>query len=135
MLGTSYTAILPIASGHSTDLPYFVNDQCINCKYQDCVEVCPTDAFYEGENMLVIMPDKCISCGVCEPECPVDAIIQASGDDTSLDWVKLNERYSRMWPHITCKGTVPKDADTWKNVAGKLSKYFSSLPSERYPQN
>ena len=53
---------------------YVVNDNCIRCKFMDCVEVCPVDCFYEGENMLVIHPDECIDCGVCEPECPVDAI-------------------------------------------------------------
>ena len=55
-------------------MTYIVNDKCIKCKYMDCVEVCPVDCFYEGENMLVIHPDECIDCGVCEPECPVEAI-------------------------------------------------------------
>ena len=55
-------------------MTYIVNDKCIRCKYTDCVEVCPVDCFYEGENMLVIHPDECIDCGACEPECPVDAI-------------------------------------------------------------
>ena len=55
-------------------MTYIVNDNCIGCKYTDCVEVCPVDCFYEGENMLVIHPDECIDCGVCEPECPADAI-------------------------------------------------------------
>ena len=55
-------------------MPYIVKDPCIKCKYMDCVEVCPVDCFYEGENFLVIHPDECIDCGVCEPECPVEAI-------------------------------------------------------------
>ena len=55
-------------------MTYIVNDNCIKCKYMDCVEVCPVDCFYEGENMLVIHPDECIDCGACEPECPVTAI-------------------------------------------------------------
>ncbi len=55
-------------------MTYIVVESCIKCKYMDCVEVCPVDCFYEGENMLVIHPDECIDCGVCEPECPVDAI-------------------------------------------------------------
>ena len=55
-------------------MTYIVKDECIKCKYTDCVEVCPVDCFYEGENMLVIKPDECIDCGVCEPECPVEAI-------------------------------------------------------------
>ena len=55
-------------------MTYVVNESCIKCKYMDCVEVCPVDCFYEGENMLVIHPDECIDCGACEPECPVTAI-------------------------------------------------------------
>ncbi len=54
-------------------MTYLVNEKCIKCKLMDCVEVCPVDCFYEGKNMLVIKPDECIDCGVCEPECPVDA--------------------------------------------------------------
>ena len=54
-------------------MTYIVTEDCIKCKYTDCVEVCPVDCFYEGENMLVIHPDECIDCGVCEPECPADA--------------------------------------------------------------
>jgi len=56
-------------------MTYIVKDECVKCKFMDCVEVCPVDCFYEGENMLVIHPDECIDCGVCEPECPVDAIV------------------------------------------------------------
>ena len=58
----------------SVELTFVVNESCIRCKTMDCVAVCPVDCFYEGENMLVIHPDECIDCGVCEPECPVDAI-------------------------------------------------------------
>ena len=73
-------------------MTYLVNDNCIKCKHMDCVEVCPVDCFYEGENMLVINPDECIDCGVCEPECPVDAIweseedaIKYEGSDNSVE--------------------------------------------------
>ena len=45
-------------------MTYIVNDKCIKCKHTDCVDVCPVDCFYEGENMLVINPDECIDCGV-----------------------------------------------------------------------
>ena len=51
-------------------MTFVVNESCIRCKSMDCVDVCPVDCFYEGENMLVIHPDECIDCGVCEPECP-----------------------------------------------------------------
>jgi NAD-dependent dihydropyrimidine dehydrogenase PreA subunit len=53
-------------------MTYVVTEACIKCKYMDCVEVCPVDCFYEGDNMLVIKPSECIDCGVCEPECPAD---------------------------------------------------------------
>ena len=59
-------------------MTFVVTDNCIRCKYTDCVEVCPVDCFYEGENMLVIHPDECIDCGVCEPECPIEAIVDDS---------------------------------------------------------
>ena len=68
----------------------------------DCVEVCPVDCFYEGENMLVIHPDECIDCGVCEPECPVDAI-KADSEPGLEKWLSLNAEYARIWPNITVK--------------------------------
>ena len=74
-------------------MTFVVTDNCIKCKYMDCVEVCPVDCFYEGENMLVIHPDECIDCGVCEPECPAEAIFP----DTvpGLDsWLTLNAEYA-----------------------------------------
>ena len=73
-------------------MTYIVNDNCIKCKYMDCVEVCPVDCFYEGENMLVIHPDECIDCGVCEPECPVEAI----KPDTEPGVEKWLERQCRI---------------------------------------
>ena len=69
-------------------MTYIVNENCIKCKYMDCVEVCPVDCFYEGENMLVIHPDECIDCGVCEPECPVE--LNAFGWNWAEVWGDLN---------------------------------------------
>jgi len=83
-------------------LTYVVNESCIRCKTMDCVEVCPVDCFYEGENMLVIHPDECIDCGVCEPECPVDAIKPAT--EPGLErWLSLNAEYANIWPNIMVK--------------------------------
>ena len=65
-------------------MTYIVKDECIKCKLTDCVEVCPVDCFYEGENFLAINPDECIDCGVCEPECPIDAI-KADNDESIKD--------------------------------------------------
>src|SRR3569833_2456401 len=75
-------------------MTYVVTENCIKCKYMDCVEVCPVDCFYEGENMLVIHPDECIDCGVCEPECPAEAIVPAS-DDRAADWAGKSQDQER----------------------------------------
>ena len=80
-------------------MTYLVNEKCIKCKLMDCVEVCPVDCFYEGKNMLVIKPDECIDCGVCEPECPIDAIVSDT-EDGSEKWLELNTKYSEIWPNI-----------------------------------
>jgi ferredoxin len=93
----------------------------------DCVEVCPVDCFYEGANMLVIHPDECIDCGVCEPECPVEAILPDSDGDLD-QWLKLNTEYAEKWPNITRKGDAPADADDFRDVADKFEKYFSPEP-------
>ena len=86
-------------------MTYIVNDACIKCKHLDCVEVCPVDCFYEGENMLVINPEECIECDVCVPECPVDAILLDT-DPGGVEWVEFNRKYSTemMWPVITENG-------------------------------
>ena len=75
-------------------MTYIVNDNCIKCKYMDCVEVCPVDCFYEGENMLVIHPDECIDCGVCEPECPVDAI-KPDTEPGVEKWLGINADFAK----------------------------------------
>src|SRR5689334_1108155 len=85
---------------------YVVIENCIKCKYMDCVEVCPVDCFYAGENFLVIHPDECIDCGVCEPECPAEAIVPDS-DDRANAWAETNRNFATQWPNITRKGTPP----------------------------
>jgi ferredoxin len=105
-------------------MAYVVGEQCIRCKFMDCVEVCPVDCFYEGENMLAINPDECIDCGVCEPECPAEAIFT----DTSAEgrrWVELNDRMSRIWPNIAEKGVPPEDSGAWLGVEGKFDSQFT----------
>ena len=108
-------------------MTYVVIESCIRCKYMDCIEVCPVDCFYEGANMLVIHPDECIDCGVCEPECPVEAIIPDTEDDVEK-WVELNREYSEKWPNITRKGEPPEDADDFVDEESKLEKFFSPDP-------
>ena len=107
-------------------MTYVVTENCIRCKYMDCVEVCPVDCFYAGENMLVIHPDECIDCGVCEPECPAEAIFPDS-DDRAAAWAEANTTYSKTWPNITRKGVPPDDADEWKDKPGKEAM-FSAKP-------
>jgi len=104
-------------------MTYVVTDSCIKCKYTDCVEVCPVDCFYEGENMLVINPEECIDCGVCEPECPVDAIKPESSN--LIDWLQINQKYSAIWPNITEKKEALKDSELHKNEDNKFIKYFN----------
>jgi ferredoxin len=104
-------------------MPYVVTEACIRCKYTDCVEVCPVDCFYEGANMLVINPDECIDCGVCEPECPAEAIVSDSAP-VAEKWLELNRQYSAEWPNLTRKKDAPADADDWKGVKDKF-KHFS----------
>lgn len=103
-------------------MAYVVTDNCIKCKYTTCVEVCPVDCFYEGENMLVINPTECIDCGVCEPECPAKAIFPESAD--LIDWIELNKKYSSEWPVITKIKSALPDADDFNGEVGKLEKYF-----------
>ena len=106
-------------------MTYIVNDKCIKCKLMDCVEVCPVDCFYEGENMLAIKPDECIDCGVCEPECPIDAI-KPDTDDTAKEWIEPNKKFSETWPNISKKKqTYPKEEqDKWAKEKNK-KQFFS----------
>ena len=110
-------------------MTYIVNDKCIACKYTDCVEVCPVDCFYEGENMLVIHPDECIDCGVCEPECPADAI-RPDTDGDAAKWVEFNRKYAELWPVIVSKKDQLPDAEEHDGEEGKLEKYFSESPGD-----
>ena len=102
-------------------MTFVVTEAYIKCKFTDCVEVCPVDCFHEGPNMLVIDPDECIDCTLCEPECPVDAIL--SEDDLSEDqekFLKINEELSAKWPVIVEMKEPPNDADDWREVKDKL---------------
>jgi len=110
-------------------MTYVVVDACIKCKLMDCIEVCPVDCFYEGENMVVIHPDECIDCGVCEPECPIEAIKPDTDGDQDA-WVELNRKYSEIWPNITMKGEPPADHAEYESVTDKLANHFSEKPGE-----
>ena len=109
-------------------MTYVVVENCIKCKYTDCVEVCPVDCFYEGENMLVIHPDECIDCGVCEPECPAEAI-KPDTDKGLEPWLKINLDMAKLWPNLTKKRDSLPEAKEMDGREGKL-EFFSEQPGE-----
>ena len=105
-------------------MTYLVTENCIKCKHTDCVDVCPqlVDCFKEGPNFLVIDPSECIDCGVCVPECPIDAIV-SDNDTTATDiptWLAINARLSLSWPVITKKKDALPDSEIWKDKPNKL---------------
>lgn len=102
-------------------MTFIVGEECIKCKHTDCVEVCPVDCFYEGPNMLVIHPDECIDCALCEPECPVDAIYSEDElPEEQAELLQLNADLAEVWPNITEMKEAPKDAEEWAGVENKL---------------
>lgn len=110
-------------------MTFVVTEKCIKCKYTDCVEVCPVDCFYEGPNFLVINPEECIDCALCEPECPVNAIY--SEDDlpeTYQLFLQLNAELAGKWPNINRLKAAPPDADEWANVEDKLQYLEKDWP-------
>jgi ferredoxin len=102
-------------------MTFVVTENCIKCKYTDCVEVCPVDCFHEGPNFLVIDPDECIDCTLCEPECPINAIFDESDLPAGQEqFLALNAELAQTWPVITQMKDAPEDADDWKDKPDKL---------------
>ncbi len=102
-------------------MTFVVIESCIKCKYMDCVEVCPVDCFHEGPNFLVIDPEECIDCTLCEPECPVDAIYSDEEVPQGQEkFLELNKELSQSWPVITEMKKPPEDAAEWEDVKEKL---------------
>ncbi|MES1943547.1 ferredoxin [Salinisphaera sp. PC39] len=102
-------------------MTYVVTDNCIKCKYTDCVEVCPVDCFHEGPNFLAIDPEECIDCSLCVPECPADAIYPE--EDLPKDqrhFLEINAELAREWPVLTEMKPAPEDADEWNGIRDKL---------------
>lgn len=103
-------------------MTFVVTENCIKCKYTDCVEVCPVDCFHEGPNFLVIDPEECIDCTLCEPECPAEAIF--AEDDLPEDqehFLELNAQLTPKWPVITESKEHPADAEEWDGKPDKLA--------------
>ncbi|MBB72790.1 MAG: ferredoxin [Legionellales bacterium] len=101
-------------------MTFVVTESCIRCKLTDCVEVCPVDCFYEGPNFLVIHPDECIDCALCEPECPVNAIYSEDElPEGQEEFLELNARLAEKWPNISVKKDAPADADDWRDISDK----------------
>jgi ferredoxin len=101
-------------------MTYVVTENCIQCKYTDCVDVCPVDCFVEGPNFLAINPDECIDCTLCVAECPAEAIF--AEDDVPADqqhFIELNARLAKVWPTITARKSPMEDADAMNGVPGK----------------
>jgi ferredoxin len=102
-------------------MTFVVTEACVKCKYTDCVEVCPVDCFHEGPNFLVIDPDECIDCTLCEPECPVEAIFSEEElPDGQAQFKQLNADLAKAWPVITEKKAAPPDAKDWEGKPDKL---------------
>ncbi len=101
-------------------MAFVVTDNCIRCKYTDCVDVCPVDCFHEGPNFLVIDPEECIDCNLCVSECPAEAIF--AEDDVPADqrqYIPLNAELAKTWPVISEKKAPLPDADDWNGKPGK----------------
>ena len=102
-------------------MTFVVTGNCIKCKHTDCVDVCPVDCFHEGPNFLVIDPEECIDCTLCEPECPIGAIF--ADDDVpegQEHFIELNAELSLEWPVINVSTDSPADAAEWEGVPDKL---------------
>lgn len=108
-------------------MTFVVTENCIKCKYTDCVEVCPVDCFYEGANMLVIHPDECIDCGVCVPECPAEAIVPDMDPAATAHWLELNRSFAERWPNIIAKKPALPNADAENSRKDKAAE-FSAEP-------
>jgi len=103
-------------------MTFVVTENCIKCKYMDCVEVCPEECFNAGPNFLVIDPDECIDCTLCEPECPAEAIFSEEELPAGQEkFTALNAELAKQWPVISEMGTPPADAKEWDGKPGKLA--------------
>jgi len=102
-------------------MTHVVTENCINCKFTDCVDVCPVDCFLEGPNFLIIDPDECIDCAVCIPECPANAIYaEEDVPQDQLGFITLNAELVPVFTPIHRSKPALEDADDWNGVSDKL---------------
>lgn len=102
-------------------MTYVVTDNCIRCKFSDCVEVCPVDCFHEGPNFLVIDPEECIDCTLCVAACPANAIMVAEDVPTAMShFIELNAELSKIWPVIVEKKEPLPEAEHWNGQPNKF---------------
>ena len=112
-------------------MAYVVTESCIKCKYTDCVEVCPVDCFYEGPEFLVIHPDECIDCGLCEPECPIDAIYADDElPENQIQFIEINAKLADVYENITESKDALPDADNYKDIEEKVQFLNIEVASE-----
>ena len=103
-------------------MAFVITENCIKCKFTDCVDVCPVDCFHEGPNFLVIDPDECIDCTLCEPECPAHAIYSEDEvPDDQKQFIELNAELAKTWPSISEVKDAAADADEWNGKPGKFA--------------
>ncbi len=101
-------------------MAFVVTENCIKCKYTDCVDVCPVDCFYEGPNFLVIHPQECIDCALCVPECPAEAIFDENDvPPDQVDFIQINAELAEIFPVITEMKAALEDADEWNGKTDK----------------
>lgn len=111
-------------------MTHVVTSACIQCKYTDCVAVCPVDCFHEGPNFLVIDPEVCIDCGVCIPECPAEAIVEAADlPAEQAEFLALNAELAAQWPVLSTKREPLPDADDWARRTDKRELLIVEAPA------
>lgn len=100
-------------------MTYVVTSNCKDCRFTDCVTVCPVDCFHADESMLYIDPNECIDCGACIPECPVEAIF-AEDDvpESEQQWTAINAEKAPKLPVINEKVDALPTAEEKKKALG-----------------
>jgi ferredoxin len=117
-------------------MTFVVTEQCIRCKFMNCIKPCPVDCFYEGPEFLVINPDECIDCAVCVTECPVNAIYPDKDlPADQRDFLEINRHFSQIWPHADASSPPLPEREQWREVPMKRQFLPAELSAESGPAN